>query len=237
MKNAAKIITIIAYIVLISTTSHAERVTFPGFSIDIPDKWKVIDSDVFNFAIDKMVKLSNNTLNRDDLADYGIHSGNNEKPFDFPYILITVSEPGKVSISEFERQYNKIFIKKEMENAKKLPSLIKDGGITYKSFDKENKTIYSESVGNLTTGEQACSSNIVKLTEKGSISIACYANCRNYDDYKALFLNILNSIELSPELVHKQKSADEQNQDTLIVLGIALIVMLSLFFIIKFFVK
>jgi hypothetical protein len=197
---------VIVFVFLVELTSgygQGLNKKFPtkhGFTIYLDDSWIEIPKEVIESLIRETEKIQGKSIK----WDYGYQSTEDKEWFSDHYILVAVSENGKVSKEGFNK-YGK--------SAEELNTEISGANHNQMKFienylDINSKRLHMVTKFNVANkGRVACVSSII-FTEKGYFEIGGYTNERDSSDYIPFYKDVIGSIEIGPSYRYKSERSN-----------------------------
>lgn len=188
----------VAYCVELSKSFEAGN----EITINLPNEWVSIPTQVLSNV--------NKDKPRNQQWDYAYQPSDSENWLTYPYILIRVSNTGKVPASEFD-EYKKPLNQTDNEELnKKAPSMIDNIGITERHFDDSSATYYFTTKMNIENVGSVIFKSALIFTEKGYIETGCYVNGADSQKYLPIFDEILGNIEIGASLKYRESNVNSK---------------------------
>lgn len=178
------------------------------FTIFLPSDWREIPNEILLLA--SRVAEQKYNISTFSEYNYGFQLGSAIDWFDYPYILIQIKK-GRIPENEFINTKN---IKKDWRKAvdeieEKLHSILSTIKTNEPIYDPYSKILWVQNEVQFENVGMVKEITGVILTEIGLIEIHCYSSAGEYNNYLPLFEKIINSIELSSDIIYVKKFSDD----------------------------
>ena len=171
-----------------------------GFTLKLPYNWVRIPEEALD---EHSRKLQLTAPDAEKFAyDYGFQLSGAKHWFACPYILIWLNKTGRIPEGKMKK------LTKEKKGSKPIEEKISGmpntevGDILY---DSNNHTLWMTF---LAKAEKVKGLIATRLTRKGCIQIICYAEDKDFSEYRKLFEDIVNNIYLSKDMEYKPRVTD-----------------------------
>ena len=171
-----------------------------GFTLKLPHNWVRIPGEILD---EHSMKLQLTAPDAEKSAyDYGFQLSGAEHWFACPYILIWLNKTGRIPEGKMKK------LTKEKKGSKPIEERISGipntvvGEVLY---DSDDHTLWMTFMAD---AEKVKGLIATKLTRKGCIQIICYAEDKDFNEYRKLFEDIVKNIYLSKDLEYKPRITD-----------------------------
>ena len=193
-------------IVIVSAVAQAGQIHDKGaFSISIPDEWIEIPADIIETYNEALSGLA--PKNSAQIWDYGFQSDHAESWLEHPYILIRISDEGRLSeslIEKIEAYPVQQIIDKHKKNMD--PAAQIQAGKMY--YDKTAKLIWIHAEASVAGAESTSGLSAMIPTENGYILVSGSSLRKDYATYGPVFRSSAMSVTPSHELVYQARWPD-----------------------------
>ena len=205
IKHVVRIFIIILFVFVLTGIAFGTEFTQSfnakeGFTLKLPDKWVQIPGKVLDEQSKKLQQVAPDEEKL--LYDYGFQLSGAGHWLTCPYILICVNKTGRIPEGKMKRITNK---KIESKPIDEKISGIPNTAVGEVLYDSDDHTLWMTF---LADAEKVKGLIATKLTQKGCIQIVCYANDKDFNEYRNLFEGIVKNIYLSEELEYKSRITD-----------------------------
>jgi len=171
-----------------------------GFTLKLPDNWVRIPGEILDEHSRKLQLAAPDA--EKSAYDYGFQLSGAEHWFACPYILIWLNKTGRIPEGKMKKlTKEKIGSKPIEEKISGIPNT-EVGEVLY---DPDDHTLWMTFMAD---AEKVKGLIATKLTRKGCIQIICYAEDKDFNEYRKLFEDIVNNIYLSKDLEYKPRITD-----------------------------
>jgi len=175
-----------------------------GFTLKLPHNWVRIPGEVLD---EHSRKLQLTVPDAEKSAyDYGFQLSGAEHWFACPYILIWLNKSGRIPEGKMKKlsKENRSVEEGSKPIEEKISGILNTevGEILYDSNDHILWMTF------LADAEKIKGLIATKLTRKGCIQIVCYAEDKDFSEYRKLFEDIVNNIYLSKDMEYKPRITD-----------------------------
>jgi|AntAceMinimDraft_9_1070365.scaffolds.fasta_scaffold00206_1 hypothetical protein len=175
-----------------------------GLTLKLPHNWVRIPGEVLD---EHSRKLQLTAPDAEKSAyDYGFQLSGAKHWFACPYILIWLNKSGRIPEGKMEK------LTKENRSVGEVSKPIEEkiSGIPNTEvgeilYDSNDHTLWMTFMAD---AEKIKGLIATKLTRKGCIQIVCYAEDRDFSEYRKLFEDIVNNIYLSKDMEYKHRITD-----------------------------
>jgi hypothetical protein len=188
------------------STASARELKKNGFSISLPDEWVEIPRDVIDAYQKEIKRLSPNAPALH--CDYGFQLGSAQNWFEFPYILVRISNKGRIpesQLQKFQGHDIKESLDKYRSGLGSIMSNIQGGKMVY---DKQTRMIWMRIDANVPNKGPTSSLTAIVPTERGFIQTVGYCLREDYPIYEPIFQWVALSVSPEPGLAYKPKWSD-----------------------------
>jgi hypothetical protein len=202
-KVALLVVGFSAFVPLAFATGDFQK---PGLTLSLPDGWMEIPQDVLTSVRDELVRQAPNA--KIPKYDYGFQLETGQNWMAYPYILVQVSNSGRVPEHQL-KSMPKMDLNEMFKNkAADLKSLMSNASLGQMQYDETAHVVWitfqSDVVG---TGKVQGISGLIP-TEKGYLQVHCYSEESNFQTYLPTFRQIVTSLAVSPDLAYKPRWTD-----------------------------
>jgi hypothetical protein len=178
----------------------------PGFTLSLPDGWIEIPQEVLTSVRDELVRQATNA--KVPKYDYGFQLETAQNWMEYPYVLVQVSNTGRVPEHQLKSMPKMDLNEMLKNNAADLKSLMSNVTLGQMQYDETAHVVWvtyrSDVVG---IGKVQGISGLIP-TEKGYLQVHCYSTESNFQTYLPIFRQIVTSVAISPGLAYKPRWAD-----------------------------
>ena len=205
-KNKFKIILILIF--AITGTSIAKRIEFDKkeFTISFPELWKEIPRDALDEYHSDLVKQLPNVQHKQ--IYYGFQLFVSLRWFDYPYILITMHDNGRLSkrqLMKMSSMYKPVMDEQIVQRR----SLINDVDIGEMYYNEKSNIIWMCIESDVKDVGPVSVVSAFIPTEKGFIQVVCSSLKKDYKKYESAFQSVIMSVKPNPELVYIPRWSDK----------------------------
>lgn len=186
---------------IVSGTEFTQRFNAKeGFTLKLPDNWVRIPGEILD---EHSMKLQLTAPDAEKSAyDYGFQLSGAEHWFACPYILIWLNKSGRIPEGKMEKLTKE---KKGLKPIEERISGIPNTKVGEVLYDSDDHTLWMTFMAD---AEKVKGLIATKLTRKGCIQIICYAEDKDFNEYRKLFEDIVKNIYLSKDLEYKPRITD-----------------------------
>lgn len=190
-----------------STNGACETFKNKYFSITLPPGWISVPADVIKSTEDEILARSNKpSMQRN---NYAFQQKDTNRWFSYPYILISISNSGRIQEAKLQKISEQSFKKYYNKEEKELNGLVSDFREGRKYYDKNQKILWVFSKANIpSVGAISIVEGIIP-TNTGYIKIFCYAVDENAILYQSTFQSIISSVIPSEEFAYRTTIYDK----------------------------
>ena len=193
----------LAAALFISTNAWAGLLDYglvSGFSIIVPDNWQVIPDPVMRGMAAKVHAARPDTLVPD--FSYGFQANAGDW-FSLPYCLLRVTKTGKMPEEKLAELPKVDFSKVTDSGHSSRQQVIVSAEGGKEIFDPATHIIWFTSKMDLPEGGEMGVLVGSVQTEQGALSLYCYAPRESFDNFKPLFIQMIESIHPVEALRYK----------------------------------
>jgi hypothetical protein len=187
-------------------TMHVAR--GENFTLQLPDDWKEIPTEVLDHTFDAVVKMAPGLTNNH--YEYGYQLASAGNTLTYPYVLVSVKKTGRIPESQVAKlpTTDQALKKGVGKAADQLKSMLSNVELGKPVYDPHAHALFLNSTMDINgIGPVKCLS-AVYLTEQGSITMHCYSRTADYDDYAKTFGEIVKSVQLSDSIRYQSRITD-----------------------------
>ena len=175
-----------------------------GFTLKLPNNWVRIPGEVLDEHSRKL-QLTAPDAGKS-AYDYGFQLSGANHWFACPYILIWLNKSGRIPEGKMEKlsKENKS-LKEGSKPIEEKISGIQNTEVGEILYDSDDHTLWMTFMAD---AEKIKGLIATKLTRKGCIQIVCYAEDKDFIEYRKLFEDIVNNIYLSKDMEYKPRITD-----------------------------
>jgi len=171
-----------------------------GFTLKLPYNWVQIPGETLD-EHSRKVQLTASDAEKS-AYDYGFQLSGAKHWFTFPYILIWLNKTGRIPEGKMK--------KLTQEKQGSVPIEEKISGIANTKvgeviYDSKDHVLWMTFLAN---AEKVHGLIATKLTREGCIQIVCYAEDKDFSEYRKLFEDIVNNIYLNKDMEYKPRVTD-----------------------------
>ncbi|WP_156180919.1 hypothetical protein [Desulfovibrio sp. TomC] len=171
------------------------------FSITLPPGWISVPADVIKSTEDEIIARTNKpSIPRN---NYAFQQKDTNRWFSYPYILINISNPGRIQEAKLQKISEQSFKNHYDKEEKEMNGLVSDFREGRKYYDKNQKILWVFSKANIpAVGSVSIVEGIIP-TNTGYIKIFCYAVDEHAILYQPIFQSIISSVIPSEEFAYR----------------------------------
>jgi hypothetical protein len=174
----------------------------PEFTITLPKGWTPVPTEIvaaFNESVGGMAPAATAPK-----FNYGFQLHPDDGGINYPYMLIQVSDAGRVS-DDVLKEYEKINV---AEAGKKIPGLkswVDQTTFGKRQYDPVTHIIWLSTLAHLDNIGDVQGLSGTLLTQRGVVRAMCYALARNAEKEIPLCRKTILSIRVSPDRVYQSR--------------------------------
>jgi len=179
-----------------------------GFAMSVPAGWKEIPAAVLKDYMDRMAQLAPNAPKQEFQGGFQLTSA--RQWFTYPYVLIQMRNTGRVPEGQFTKAAGiQGATEKGLKKAEsQLSSILSESELTEPRYDPQKHALFMNVSMNVAGVGKVKMTSATLLSEKGTISVYCYAPVDDFAPYTKPFETMLDSVQLSEELRYKPRPSD-----------------------------
>ena len=179
-----------------------------GFAMSVPGGWKEIPAAVLKDYADKLARLQPNAPRQEFQGGFQLTSA--QQWFTYPYVMIQIRNTGRVPEGQFTKAAGiQGAAEKGLKKAEsQLSTILSESELTEPRYDPQKHALFMNGSMNVAGVGKVKMTSATLLSEKGTISVYCYASVSDFAAYAKPFETMLNSVQLSEELRYKPRPSD-----------------------------
>jgi len=179
-----------------------------GVAISVPTGWTEIPAAILKDYTDKLARLQPNAPRQEFQGGFQLTSA--EQWFTYPYVMIQIRNTGRVPEGQFTKSAGiHGAAEKGLKKAEsQLSTILSESKLTEPRYDPQKHALFMNGSMNVAGVGKVRMTSATLLSEKGTISVYCYALEGDFAAYLKPFETMLNSVELSEELRYKPRPSD-----------------------------
>lgn len=202
------LIVVPSFAVATEYTTRAVDVYGGLVTLDIPERWHEIPPDVLEFFSLQSAEESGGMVV--EIYQHGFRPGNPEADFAPPQILIQIKESGRLSYNQF-LDLPPIEVVREKGDERldgRMGPLLENFRLNEVFFDRENYSIHIANTLDLKYEGKTMVTSVSFLTERGLLTLHCYALISQHIAMNPVFEGIIESVRIDESIRYRPRLRD-----------------------------